>query len=83
MILLFVAALVAVGGIGFALGHLTAPAATAAANAAAGASAASRGASLAPGQTFNAERSSAAERVASAAWPAASAGRSSRSTALR
>ena len=30
--LLFIAALVAVGGIGFALGHLTAPATTAAAN---------------------------------------------------
>jgi hypothetical protein len=54
MALLFVAAFVAVGGIGFALGHLTAPVATAAANPTGG-----RGGfggraipSLAPGQTF-------------------------------
>ncbi|MFI5259095.1 MAG: hypothetical protein ACHQ01_05740 [Candidatus Limnocylindrales bacterium] len=51
MILLFVAALVAVGGIGFALGHLTAPSAAAAANAS-GRTGFAR-ASLAPGQTFN------------------------------
>ncbi len=54
MILLFVAALVAVGGIGFALGHLSAPSA-----AAANPSGGGRGfgnfarPSLAPGQTFN------------------------------
>ena len=53
--LLFIAAFVAVGGIGFALGHLTAPSATAAANPTGGA----RGGfgralpSLAPGQTFD------------------------------
>jgi hypothetical protein len=52
--LLFIAALVAVGGIGFALGHLTAPTATAAANPS-GRAGFGRGAfpSLAPGQTFN------------------------------
>ncbi len=52
--LLMVAALVAVGGIGFALGHVTAPSA-AAANAS-GRGGFTRGAfpSLAPGQTFNA-----------------------------
>jgi hypothetical protein len=53
--LLFIAAFVAVGGIGFAFGHLTAPSATAAANPTGGA----RGGfgralpSLAPGQTFD------------------------------
>jgi len=53
--LLFIAAFVAVGGIGFALGHLTAPSAAAAANPTGGA----RGGfgrairSLAPGQTFD------------------------------
>ena len=53
--LLLIAALVAVGGIGFALGHLTAPSAAAAANPTGGA----RGGfgraipSLAPGQTFD------------------------------
>jgi hypothetical protein len=53
--LLFIAAFVAIGGIGFALGHLTAPATTAAANPTGG-----RGGfggralpSLAPGQTFD------------------------------
>ncbi len=52
--LLFIAALVAVGGIGFAVGHLTAPGATAAANPT-GRAAFGRGAlpSLAPGQTFS------------------------------
>ena len=55
MILLFIAALVAVGGIGFAFGHLTAPSAAAANPLASG----GRGGfgrnlpSLAPGQTFN------------------------------
>jgi hypothetical protein len=56
MMLLIVAAFVAVGGIGFAIGHLTAPAATAAANAtrAPGGFGAGRNLpSLAPGQTFN------------------------------
>ena len=54
MLLLLVAALVAVGGIGFALGHLTAPSAVAAANPS-GRGGFGRGAfpSLAPGQTFN------------------------------
>jgi preprotein translocase subunit YajC len=54
MILLLVAALVAVGGIGFALGHVTAPSAAAAANPS-GRGGFGRGAfpSLAPGQTFN------------------------------
>lgn len=59
MMLLLVAAMVAVGGIGFALGHLTAPGASAvAANPSAG-----RGGfagrnlpSLAPGQTFDASQ---------------------------
>lgn len=52
--LLLIAALVAVGGIGFALGHLTAPSAVAAANPS-GRGGFGRGAfpSLAPGQTFN------------------------------
>lgn len=52
--LLLIAALVAVGGIGFALGHLTAPSATAAANPS-GRGGFGRGAfpSLAPGQTFD------------------------------
>ncbi|HEY1167812.1 MAG TPA: hypothetical protein VGE81_02360 [Candidatus Limnocylindrales bacterium] len=53
VVLLFVAALIAVGGIGFALGHLTAPSATAAANASGRFGGFAR-ASLAPGQTFNA-----------------------------
>jgi hypothetical protein len=54
MALLLVAALVAVGGIGFALGHVTAPSAAAAANAS-GRGGFGRGAfpSLAPGQTFD------------------------------
>lgn len=54
--LLMIAALVAVGGIGFALGHLTAPGATAAANATRGPGGFGGGRnlpSLAPGQTFN------------------------------
>jgi hypothetical protein len=52
--LLFVAALVAVGGIGFALGHLTAPTASAAANPTGRGGFAGRNLpSLAPGQTFN------------------------------
>lgn len=52
--LLLVAALVAVGGIGFALGHITAPSAAAAANPS-GRGGFGRGAfpSLAPGQTFD------------------------------
>jgi len=52
--LLVIAALVAVGGIGFALGHVTAPSAAAAANPS-GRGGFTRGAlpSLAPGQTFN------------------------------
>ena len=50
--LLFVAAFVAVGGIGFAMGHLTAPGATAAANPTGGRGGFAR-ASLAPGQTFD------------------------------
>jgi hypothetical protein len=53
--LLLIAALVAVGGIGFALGHLTAPSAAAAANPS-GRGGFTRGGafpSLAPGQTFN------------------------------
>jgi hypothetical protein len=56
MMLLLVAAFVAVGGIGFALGHLTAPSASAAANAtrAPGGFGGGRGfPSLAPGQTFD------------------------------
>jgi hypothetical protein len=54
MALLLVAALVAVGGIGFALGHMTAPSAAAAANPS-GRGGFGRGAfpSLAPGQTFD------------------------------
>jgi hypothetical protein len=55
--LLFVAAFVAVGGIGFALGHLTAPSAAAAATAASGGRVGFGGGrglpSLAPGQTFD------------------------------
>ena len=56
MMLLVVAAFVAVGGIGFAIGHLTAPTASAAANATRGPGgfAGGRGfPSLAPGQTFD------------------------------
>jgi preprotein translocase subunit YajC len=53
MILLFIAALVAVGGIGFALGHLTAPGTVAAANASGGRGFGGARPSLAPGQTFN------------------------------
>jgi hypothetical protein len=54
MALLFVAALVAVGGVGFALGHLTAPGASAAANATGRGGFGGRNfASLAPGQTLN------------------------------
>jgi preprotein translocase subunit YajC len=52
--LLFVAALVAVGGIGFALGHLTAPSAVAAANPSGRGAFGRNFASLAPGQTPNA-----------------------------
>jgi len=52
ILLLFVAALIAVGGIGFALGHLTAPSASAAANPSGRFGGFARG-SLAPGQTFN------------------------------
>lgn len=54
MVLLFIAALIAVGGIGFAAGHLTAPAAAAdnqTNNRGFGRN--FPGASLAPGQTFN------------------------------
>lgn len=53
MILLFAAALIAVGGIGFALGHLTAPSTAAAANATGGRGFGFARPSLAPGQTFN------------------------------
>jgi hypothetical protein len=59
MVLLFIAALVAVGGIGFAMGHLTAPSANAAAPTfARGAGGFGRNGggafpSLAPGQTLN------------------------------
>jgi hypothetical protein len=62
--LLLIAALVAVGGIGFALGHLTAPSATAAANPSGRGGGFTRGAlpSLAPGQTFNASQFGAAGR---------------------
>ena len=54
MALLLIAAFVAVGGIGFAIGHLTAPGGTAAANPT-GRIGLNRGAlpSLAPGQTFS------------------------------
>ena len=53
--LLLIAALVAVGGIGFALGHLTAPSATAAANPSGRGGFTRPGGfpSLAPGQTFD------------------------------
>jgi hypothetical protein len=53
MVLLLVAAMVAIGGIGFALGHLTAPGATAAANPTGRAGFGRNLPSLAPGQTFN------------------------------
>ncbi len=53
MILLFIAALVAVGGIGFALGHLTAPSANAAAPTFGRGGFGRHFPSLAPGQTFN------------------------------
>jgi len=58
VILLFVAALIAVGGIGFALGHVTAPGTTGAANPSGGPGGfggLGQGGipSLAPGQTFN------------------------------
>jgi hypothetical protein len=58
VILLFVAALIAVGGIGFALGHVTAPGTTGAANPSGGPGGFGgfgQGGipSLAPGQTFN------------------------------
>jgi hypothetical protein len=58
MMLLVVAAFVAVGGIGFAIGHLTAPTASAAANATRGPGgfAGRNLPSLAPGQTFNASQ---------------------------
>ncbi len=52
MALLLVAAFVAVGGIGFAIGHLTGGSTAAAANNPAGRGGFAR-ASLAPGQTFN------------------------------
>jgi hypothetical protein len=55
--LLFMAGFIAVGGIGFALGHLTAPSTTAAANPSGGRGGFGGGgralASLAPGQTFD------------------------------
>jgi hypothetical protein len=51
MVLLLIAAFVAVGGIGFALGHLTAPATSGAANPSFGRGFGGRP-SLAPGQTF-------------------------------
>lgn len=56
MMLLLVAAFVAVGGVGFALGHLTAPATSAAANATGGPGGFGPGRnfpSLAPGQSFD------------------------------
>ena len=53
MILLFIAALIAVGGIGFALGHLTAPSTAAAANASGRGFGGFARPSLAPGQTFD------------------------------
>jgi preprotein translocase subunit YajC len=54
LVLLLVAALVAVGGIGFALGHLTAPTTSAAANPTGARGGFGRNLpSLAPGQTFN------------------------------
>ncbi|MGZ6267183.1 MAG: hypothetical protein ACXWNR_01275 [Candidatus Limnocylindrales bacterium] len=56
LVLLLVAAFVAVGGIGFALGHLTAPAASAAANATRGPGGLGVGRgfpSFAPGQSFD------------------------------
>jgi hypothetical protein len=58
MVLLLVAGMVAIGGIGFALGHLTAPGASAAANPTgrAGFWAGRNLPSLAPGQTFNASQ---------------------------
>jgi hypothetical protein len=58
MVLLLVAGMVAIGGIGFALGHLTAPGASAAANPTgrAGFGAGRNLPSLAPGQTFNASQ---------------------------
>jgi hypothetical protein len=52
MVLLLVAAFVAVGGIGFAIGHLTGGSSAAAANNPTGRGGFAR-ASLAPGQTFN------------------------------
>jgi hypothetical protein len=58
LMLLLVAALVAVGGIGFALGHLTAPGSSAAANptGARGGFGGGNFPSLAPGQTFDASQ---------------------------
>ncbi|MGA3057459.1 MAG: hypothetical protein ABSE70_05400 [Candidatus Limnocylindrales bacterium] len=59
LMLLLVAALVAVGGIGFALGHLTAPGSSAAANptgAPGGFGGGRNLPSLAPGQTFDASQ---------------------------
>jgi hypothetical protein len=54
MALLLIAAFVAVGGVGFAVGHMTAPGAAAAANPSGRFGAGGRNfASLAPGQTFN------------------------------
>lgn len=53
MTLLLVAAMVAIGGIGFALGHLTAPGASAAANPTGPGGFGRNFPSLAPGQTFN------------------------------
>jgi Domain of unknown function (DUF5666) len=54
MALLLVAAFVAIGGVGFAVGHVTAPSAAAAANPSGRGGFGGRNfASLAPGQTFN------------------------------
>jgi hypothetical protein len=52
MVLLLIAAFVAVGGVGFAVGHLTAPSAAAAANPSGRIGFGRNFASLAPGQTF-------------------------------
>jgi preprotein translocase subunit YajC len=52
MVLLLIAAFVAVGGIGFALGHLTAPATSGAANPSMGRGFGGARPSLAPGQSF-------------------------------
>ena len=76
--LLAVAALIAVGGVGFALGHATAPGAAANAAPSGRGGFGARGfASLAPGQTF------APGGFGVGAPPPRSAGRSCRSTARR